>query len=104
MVLDVRFLPNPYWEEDMREKTGLEREVAAYVLDNDTGRAFLQRLTPLLLFVADRFQDGTRKEFRLAIGCTGGCHRSVATVEAVRSLLDRSGFRLNVFHRDIGKK
>ncbi len=103
-VLDVRFLPNPYWVDELRPRSGRDPEVAAHVLDNERGRAFLRRLEPLVLFLCGQFTESARDEFTLAIGCTGGRHRSVATVEYLRHVLDRHGFRPNVFHRDIDKK
>lgn len=104
---DVRFLPNPYWEEHLREHTGLKEQIAHYVLDNATGQEFLKQLAPLLILTLNSHKTGGREELRCAIGCTGGRHRSVAVVEHLRGVLtDILGREdeLTVYHRDIEKK
>ena len=104
LLFDIRFLPNPYWQEDLRPKSGLEKEVSTYVVDSDQGREFLQLLVPLLLSVADGMAQ-TGRELRIGIGCTGGRHRSVAVVEALAERLGTVS-RFNIqppFHRDIDK-
>ncbi len=101
MILDVRFLPNPYWEEAMRDRTGQDDEVAAYVLESDSGREFLDRLTPLLQFVLNRYEQTGRGELRIGIGCTGGQHRSVAVAERLADVLAAESVMLRVVHRDI---
>lgn len=103
LVWDVRFLPNPYWVAELKERSGQETDVAAYVLNNNVGREFFVLLEPLLVFLCTQHALGKRKELRLAVGCTGGRHRSVAVVESLRKVLDRLPYRLNVFHRDITK-
>ncbi len=103
LLFDIRFLPNPYWQEDLRPKSGLEKEVSTYVVDSDQGREFLQLLVPLLLSVADGMAQ-TGRELRIGIGCTGGRHRSVAVVEALAERLGTvSQFNIQPFHRDIDK-
>ena len=103
LLFDIRFLPNPYWQEDLRPKSGLEKEVSTYVVDSDQGREFLQLLVPLLLSVADGMAQ-TGRELRIGIGCTGGRHRSVAVVEALAERLGTvSRFNIQPFHRDIDK-
>jgi len=104
LVWDVRFLPNPYWEPDLRERSGQDREVAAYVLENEVAREFLALSEPWLNFVCARHARGKRGTLRLAIGCTGGHHRSVALVEYLKKLLDSEGYLLHVFHRDLDKE
>jgi len=102
MLFDVRFLPNPYWQEDLRPKSGLRKEVSTYVVDSDQGREFLNLLEPLLLNIAAGMNR--KKDLRIGIGCTGGRHRSVAVVEALaRRLSAGPDFQLRVFHRDIDK-
>ena len=101
VIWDVRFLPNPYWVEEMRHKTGLEREVADYVLESPAAIQFLRLIEPLLLFlVQENLAGGKQQELWLAVGCTGGRHRSVAVVEALKSLL-AGKVSLTVLHRDI---
>ena len=102
MLFDVRFLPNPYWQEELRPKSGLQEEVSAYVVDSDQGREFLELLEPLLRTIAAGM-DGKR-DLRIGIGCTGGRHRSVAVVEALtQKLAADSHFQVRAFHRDINK-
>ena len=101
MVVDVRFLPNPYWEEHMRHLTGLDGAVAAYVLDSEPGRELLVRLEPLVAFVVSASAEAGKERLRLAIGCTGGHHRSVAVVERLGGMLGERGQEVTVHHRDI---
>jgi len=103
MVWDVRFLPNPYWVPELRNHTGLEEEVAAYVLHNKTGRLFVQHLDTCIAFLLNSHDGAGRKDFTLAIGCTGGRHRSVAVTDYLRKTLADTEFDLTVYHRDITK-
>ncbi|WP_339137783.1 MAG: RNase adapter RapZ [Candidatus Electrothrix sp. GW3-4] len=107
IVWDVRFLPNPYWDEHLREHTGQEEQVATYALENAKAREFLQHLVALLAFTLIQHKAGKREGLRCAIGCTGGRHRSVAVVEYLRNILSKhldSEDELIVSHRDIDKK
>lgn len=104
LVWDVRFLPNPYWVESLRDKTGLETAVAAHALENSIGQEFLELLKPMLLFLVRHHKSGKRDCLRIGIGCTGGRHRSVAVVENLRKWFDSEGIDLTVFHRDIEKQ
>ncbi len=101
LVWDVRFLPNPYWVEELRPKTGKVREVADYVLESDEAQAFFLHLQPLLQFLVEQNSAAGKKNVRIAIGCTGGRHRSVAVTEKVATLLAELPVALTVFHRDI---
>ncbi|MDH3346967.1 MAG: hypothetical protein OEM02_02545 [Desulfobulbaceae bacterium] len=103
MVWDVRFLPNPYWDEGLKSFTGLDERISRYVLDNEKGGKFLELLDPLVLFLAQSFSDSNREEVRLAIGCTGGKHRSVAVTVHLARLLSVNGLQIEVSHRDITK-
>jgi UPF0042 nucleotide-binding protein len=104
MVWDVRFLPNPYWVPELRAHTGLEDQVAAYVLDNKTGQLFLEHLEPCLSFLLNNHDGSGRKTITLAVGCTGGRHRSVAVTDYLNKTLADTKFDLTVYHRDIGKE
>lgn len=106
MVLDVRFLPNPYWVPDLKEHTGVEEPVAAYVLESEVGREFLAQLNPFLAFILNSHKQAGRQEFTCAIGCTGGRHRSVAVTEHLRCFLTEmtSNNELTVSHRDIHRE
>ena len=103
MLFDVRFLPNPYWQEELRPMSGRDRAVSDYVIGSPEGSRFLELLRPLLDFVVEQ-AAGTKKEFRIAIGCTGGRHRSVAVAEALKGTIpENQAFELEVFHRDIDR-
>jgi len=103
MLLDVRFLPNPYWVPALKEQSGLEEPVAAYILESQACHDFLARLEPLLAFMLDSHRQAGREEFSCAVGCTGGRHRSVAVTEQLRRFLAETASKdvLEVFHRDI---
>lgn len=106
LVVDVRFLPNPYWEPELKEHTGLEAPVAAYVLESPTGKEFLQQIDSFLTFMLKSHRAADRQELRCAIGCTGGRHRSVAVTEHLRQVftsLLQADDQLFLSHRDINK-
>jgi UPF0042 nucleotide-binding protein len=100
-LFDVRFLPNPYWVETLREKTGRVREVADYVLQSDGGRTFIPRLASFLKYCIDENRAAAKKSLRIAIGCTGGRHRSVAVVERLAALFAEENLQPTLYHRDI---
>lgn len=100
---DVRFLPNPYWVPEMRPKDGRDPEVAEYVVASSAGQTFLQHLAPLLQFLIKENLATDKKTLRIAIGCTGGRHRSVAVTEKVAEILKGLPVQLTVFHRDIAR-
>ncbi len=107
IVWDVRFLPNPYWEEHLRERTGQEEQVAAYALDNPIGQEFLEHLSSLITLTVTQHKARRREELLCAIGCTGGCHRSVAVTEYLRGVLSEcldNRDELIMYHRDIEKR
>ena len=104
LVYDVRFLPNPYWVEELKPFTGKEARIADYVLNNETGAEFISLLKPLLVFLLREHAKKGREEVRVAIGCTGGRHRSVAVVEYLQSVLGREFTDLEVDHRDIARE
>jgi RNase adaptor protein for sRNA GlmZ degradation len=101
---DVRFLPNPYWVPELKPYSGRHAEVAAYVLANETGSRFLSLVEPLLVFLLEEHAARGREAVGLAVGCTGGRHRSVAVVEHLgRSLVNRD-LSPRIHHRDINKE
>jgi RNase adapter protein RapZ len=103
IILDVRFLPNPYFVNELRDKTGADVAVQEYVLQNDDTRAFLDRLYALLEFTLPLYEREGKSSLTLALGCTGGRHRSVVLVEDLRQRLSRGQLRIHVKHRDIDK-
>ncbi len=102
-IWDVRFLINPYWVSELKSYTGQNKKVAAYVLDHHRSRDFLQLMEPMAMFLLKQNKEADKKEFTLAIGCTGGRHRSVAVTEHLKKYLLKQSVNLSTFHRDIEK-
>ncbi len=104
MVLDMRFLPNPHWVPELRPLTGLDKDVTAYVMAEPAAAEFLDRLGELL----DTLSAGLLRErkyyLNLAVGCTGGKHRSVVMAEAIGARLREVGVETLVVHRDLGRE
>ena len=103
IMLDVRFLPNPFFVDELRNKSGLEFEVAEYVLKREETQAFFERLDSLLDFTLPLYEKEGKRSLTIALGCTGGKHRSVVLVEELRKRIDAKRFRLQIKHRDIDK-
>lgn len=103
MILDVRFLPNPFFVDELRAKNGLEAEVEEFMLKREETRIFLDRLYSLLEFTLPQYEREGKNSLTLALGCTGGKHRSVVLVEELKKRLDQDRFRIRVKHRDIDK-
>jgi UPF0042 nucleotide-binding protein len=103
IILDVRFLPNPHFVSSLRAKTGLEPEVEDYVLRNEETRGFLDRLYRLLEFTLPLYEREGKSNLTLALGCTGGRHRSVVLVEELQKRLGGRELPIHVKHRDIDK-
>lgn len=103
-VLDMRFLPNPYYVPELKDGTGKEQKVSGYVLENTTARDFFRLFVPLLLLYIKKHDDAGRDNLAIAVGCTGGRHRSVAVAEYIGSILNNTVHELTVFHRDVEKK
>lgn len=100
LVFDVRYLPNPHFVQALRPKTGLDPEVASFVLDRDETRDLLVDLTGMLRKLLPRYQSEGKAYLTIAIGCTGGQHRSVAVAEALAKALRQEG-DISVQHRDL---
>ena len=100
-VFDVRFLPNPHWVPELRPQTGLDAEVRHYVLDQPEAGEFLDRVDGLLAFLLPCNTKEGKAYMSVAVGCTGGQHRSVALGEAVVKALAKRGYRAKLTHRDI---
>lgn len=102
MVWDMRFLPNPYWASELREQSGLDPAVQDYVLDNELARDFLDSQIRALRHVIHGYLNENKRFATLAVGCTGGRHRSVSTVEYLsRELSDWPDVRVSSKHRDV---
>lgn len=102
-LMDMRFLPNPYWVEELKEKTGKDTGVADYVLQSEAGKATVVQLTSYFDFIIAQNQAAGKKTLRIGIGCTGGRHRSVAITENLAQHFLDEAVTLRVFHRDIDK-
>jgi UPF0042 nucleotide-binding protein len=102
-VLDVRFLPNPYWVEEMRPLTGLDEPVRRYVLGQPEAKEFLERAEYLLKFLVPAYVKEGKSYLTIAIGCTGGRHRSVVLVEEIADRLRKMGYNPSTIHRDVGR-
>lgn len=103
IVMDVRFLPNPYYNAALRERTGLEESVRRFVIERDEAAEFIERWHDLLQTVVPGYLIEGKTHLVIALGCTGGMHRSVALAEETAAFLSSQGFRVAVSHRDIAK-
>ena len=103
MIIDARFLPNPYFVNELRPKTGMDAEVRDYVLGKAETRAFLDRLDELLEFTLPLYEREGKSSLTLALGCTGGRHRSVVLIQELEKRFGDGRFRVHVKHRDIDK-
>jgi UPF0042 nucleotide-binding protein len=103
-VLDARFLPNPYWEPDLREHTGLEPDVSRYVLGQRGAATFVETYARLINATAPGFEREGKRYLTVAVGCTGGKHRSVAIAEELARRLRELRVTASPSHRDLGRE
>ena len=103
MVLDARFLPNPYYVEELRERTGLDDDVYDYIFRHTASKEFLEHLRSLVEFLIPQYIEEGKHSFTIAVGCTGGRHRSVAVARALTEIIAASGYAAETMHRDIDK-
>lgn len=103
LLFDVRFLPNPHFVPGLREKTGQNAEVMTYLEQQPDFEELIQRLTDLLIYLLPRYRRENRSYLSVAIGCTGGRHRSVAICERLKGALDERGWPARLIHRDIAR-
>ena len=104
LVADMRFLPNPHWDEKLREHTGLDADVNDYVLAQPEAREFLDHYADLLSIMEDGYIREGKRFVTIAVGCTGGKHRSVAMAENLAARLVKKNVEVNVHHRDLGRE
>lgn len=104
LVFDARFLRNPFYDPALRPRTGLERDVAAYVEADPDYPAFIARLTGMLDLLLPRFVQEGKKYATIAIGCTGGRHRSVTVAEHLAAHLTGTGWRVTTTHRELARE
>lgn len=103
-VIDVRCLPNPYWVDELRTKTGLDKEVYDYVFSFDSSNELLNKLIAFLDYLNPLYIKEGKSQIVFAIGCTGGNHRSVAFAEALKNHFSKKWDNVSVNHRDIDRK
>lgn len=103
-VVDVRFIPNPYWVTELRHLTGRDAPVAEYVFRQDGAAAFVDGYADLLAGALPRYVDELKPNVTLAVGCTGGKHRSVASAERISARLRAAGLSVVTQHRDLGRE
>jgi UPF0042 nucleotide-binding protein len=103
LIIDVRFLPNPYFDPDLKPLTGLDKPVERFIFDHGVTREFLRRYTDLLDYLIPLYEKEGKSYLTIAVGCTGGRHRSVAVANAVYNHIRSPGIPIEITHRDIGK-
>lgn len=101
LVMDVRFLPNPFYVPELRMHSGLDADVRNYVMNNPTTRDFMQKWKDMITFLIPHYLEEGKHRLVIAVGCTGGAHRSVAIAEAIGSFLLEYGLLTEVQHRDL---
>jgi RNase adapter protein RapZ len=103
IVIDVRFLPNPYYVDALRKLTGEDKKVKKYVLDRPVTAKFIKKTESLLAFLLPNYAREGKTHFTIALGCTGGRHRSAVLAEEILTFLKVKGYNVNLRHRDIGR-
>lgn len=103
LVLDVRFMPNPFYIEDLRPKTGLDQAVSDYVFSFQQTRDFMKKLEDLLSFTLPLYAEEGKTSLTIAVGCTGGHHRSVAVTHALTVFIRQQGYSVTENHRDMSR-
>ncbi|MEE1087058.1 MAG: RNase adapter RapZ [Schaedlerella sp.] len=104
IIFDVRFLPNPYYQEELRKLTGNDKAVQDFVLDNEKGQEFLKKLTDMAEFLLPNYVQEGKNQLIIALGCTGGQHRSVTLANALYQFISKADqYGTRIEHRDIQK-
>ncbi len=103
LVFDVRCFPNPFYIDELKEKTGLDKEVRDYVMGFDESRLFIQKLEDMILFLMPMYIEEGKTSLTISIGCTGGKHRSITMAYLLGEALKKNGYAVNMIYRDIEK-
>ena len=103
IIFDVRFLPNPYWVAELRDRKGTDKRVKKFVMSNPAAGEFVQRFKELIDFILPSYQRERRPYLSIAIGCTGGRHRSVVIANELAGIFEREDLTVTVSHRDINR-
>lgn len=101
LVLDVRFLPNPFYVDGLGNQTGLDEDVCRFVMEDAATQEFMQKMTDMLGFLIPHYQNEGKHRLMIGIGCTGGQHRSVAIAEAIAQVLRDMKYQVSASHRDL---
>lgn len=101
MVMDLRFLPNPYFDLQLRPLSGKDQAIASYVLGGEPGSVFIEKYLDFLKYILPLYEEEGRYRLTIAVGCTGGRHRSVAVAESIYNTLKRSGYSVSIEHKHI---
>jgi UPF0042 nucleotide-binding protein len=99
--MDVRFLPNPFYETELKELTGTDPSIQNYVIENEIGREFVEKFSTLVLFLIPLYQKEGKSQITIAFGCTGGKHRSVTVALLFQQILETNGYPSQLTNRDI---
>lgn len=103
MVMDLRFLKNPHWEPELKPQTGLDQPVGDYIQTDEAFAPFIENFKKMILPLLPRYAEEGKSYLTIALGCTGGRHRSVFTTQTLSSWIQEQGYNTNVFHRDIDR-
>lgn len=103
LVIDVRFLPNPFFISELRDLSGNDSVVCDYVLNNEVARKFRDTFFNLVAFLAPLYEQEGKSYLTICVGCTGGRHRSIAVINSLQGFLSEKGYQVRVIHRDLGK-
>ena len=101
LVFDVRFLPNPFYIPELCRHSGQDADVRDFVMNHPTTQTFMQKVEDLLTFLVPHYREEGKRRLVVAVGCTGGAHRSVAIAEAIAAVLKRAGCVVQLEHRDL---
>ena len=104
LVFDVRFLPNPYYIPELKQQTGLDEAVRSFVFQYQQTTDFVEKTEDLLAFLLPNFVDEGKSELVIAVGCTGGKHRSVCIAKTLAEFIQKRGYAVTLGHRDISRR
>ena len=104
LVFDVRFLPNPYYIPELKNKTGMDAEVRDFVFSYQQTKDFVAKVEDLLAFLLPSYVDEGKSNLVIAVGCTGGKHRSVSVARELADFASKRGYAITVSHRDLGRR
>ena len=103
LIMDVRFLPNPFFVSELRDLSGNDKSVHNYVMRNEVAEKFQKKFLSLINFLIPQYEKEGKTYLTLGVGCTGGQHRSVVVINSLKKILSKKGYLARVVHRDMGK-